>query len=274
MENAELVERSRRDFLAGCDMTTWAAVGGVPRLENGYIHVWNASVTALAARRDDLRAALSSAERERAMRFQGTMDRERFVVAHGVLRLLLADYAAHPPEALHFEEGRHGKPRLVVPESSLSFNLSHSGDVVLVAVMIGARVGVDVEVMHGRSEEELNRVAKRVFAIPEQRALESAAATHTLQFYSTWSRKEAYIKATGEGIAGGLAHFHVYGEDGTSLDQVRDSSRDDRWWLTDLVPASNHAGAVATDLGDARLETYRVDSDLITTLLATRADTR
>jgi 4'-phosphopantetheinyl transferase len=246
--------------------TQWNRPERVPSLEPGHVHVWNASVSRLMTEETLLRDVLDAQESERASRFRGELDRQRHLVAHGVLRLLLAEYASHPAESLRFEAEEHGKPRLSAPESNLSFNLSHSGDIVLIAVTVTARVGVDVEMMKARTADELNRVAEKVFALAEQRALQNSGERHTQQFYSTWSRKEAYIKGTGAGIARGLDHFHVYDEQGSALSDVRDSRSPGAWWLHDLVPETGYAGALATDLQDAVVEFLAATPELLRAL--------
>src|SRR5262249_23128168 len=145
---------------------------------------------------------LSPEERERADRFHFARDRDRFVIAHAVLRQILALYLQSQPELIQFVQQKHGKPELA-PESNplgLTFNLSHSGEVALVAVAAHMQLGVDVELM--RSDFGGEEIAERFFSRPEVEKLRLLAAhQRTRAFFQCWTRKEAYLKARGEGLS-------------------------------------------------------------------------
>ncbi len=162
-----------------------------------------------AARGDYLRFAelLATDENERAALFHYADDRVRFVVTRGVLRILLAEAEHGPPETLTLGADAHGKLELLHP-SSLRFNVSHSGEVALVALAEGREVGVDVEQVRERSD--LDDVAARFFAPTEARALaRSDRREHAQAFHRCWVRKEACVKAAGLGIRVPLAGFEV-----------------------------------------------------------------
>lgn len=165
----------------------------------------------LVARNDELIAVLSADERERASRFYRPEDARAYAMAHAHLRHIIARYVPSTPESLVFAVDDLGKPVLSTPVGSprIEFNLSHSGVFALVAVSLGRRVGVDVE--RWKNGFDYARLAARVFSPAEQAAL---AATHdeaesVAAFYAGWCRKEAYIKATGHGLARNLDHFDV-----------------------------------------------------------------
>jgi 4'-phosphopantetheinyl transferase len=146
-------------------------------------------------------ATLSEAEKTRAARFVKASDRARFIGSHAGLRNILGNcYCDRPAGALEFEFNPHGKPRLRdFPQ--VNFNLSHSGDLALVAVAQGkGRVGVDVEEV--RSEAVEHAVAERFFSPGEVKRLKSLdGAERILGFFRCWTRKEAYLKAIGRGIS-------------------------------------------------------------------------
>lgn len=153
-----------------------------------------------------LRQVLDAGERARADRFLRQADRRRFTVAHGVLRHILAAAVGRDPAALTFGAAAQGKPFLL--DEAVDFNISHSGTCVLVAVTVGAPVGVDVEAVRGLGDADA--LVARFYAPEEQRAFAAcAAAERPGAFFTLWTRKEAYVKALGQGLSLGLATFAV-----------------------------------------------------------------
>jgi 4'-phosphopantetheinyl transferase len=156
-----------------------------------------------AERLRELRALLSADEREREARFAFPDLRDRFAAARGQLREALAAALAQDPRALRFSYGKSGKPALVAGE--LQFNLSHSGDVALLALSLGGELGVDVELHRERSFTD---IAERFFAPGERAELRSLPEpARGPAFYDIWTAKEAFVKATGEGITVPLEDF-------------------------------------------------------------------
>ena len=153
---------------------------------------------------------LAPDERARADRFRFEEDRRRFTVARGVLRSILALYLDVEPAAIEFRYGAHGKPSLAetVDGCDVRFNLSHSYGLALHAFAIGREVGVDVE--HMRADTDVMGVARHSFSPGEVEALSSLPAGQRREgFFNGWTRKEAFIKAHGEGVALGLSRFDV-----------------------------------------------------------------
>ncbi len=159
-------------------------------------HVWVVPIQTLEPRFHNV---LSAEERERAARFRFDPDRERFLASHVALRQLVGTYMGVAAEAVQFREGPRGKPRV---EGGLEFNLSHSGDLALVGIA-RAPVGVDIERIAPR--KALMNIAARYFHTDETAWLESRGEGERLrEFYRLWTMKEAFLKATGTGLAGGL----------------------------------------------------------------------
>jgi 4'-phosphopantetheinyl transferase len=149
---------------------------------------------------------LDAAERERAKRFLFERDRRQYQVAHALKRLMLSTYTGGTvrPEVWTFELGTHGKPR-VAQEAGPRFNLSHTDGLVVCAVSERTEVGVDVENLDQHAPLDLSAT---YFAAPEQRWLRSLPpAAQRLGFFRLWTLKEAYIKATGMGLAQPLDAF-------------------------------------------------------------------
>jgi 4'-phosphopantetheinyl transferase len=171
-----------------------------------------------------LAAYLSDAENARMARFRFPDDRRRYLVAHGVLREILAEYTGSGnPARLGFREGPHGKPILDPP--GLKFNLSHSGELAMIAVSASREVGVDIERI--RPDLDVLAIAHRYFAPEEARRLTAlSAAQQTAEFFKLWTCKEAYAKARGMALAPAL----------------RQTIANDGEWGVESIDAGQHAG--------------------------------
>jgi 4'-phosphopantetheinyl transferase len=163
----------------------------------GLVRIWMVPVDVPAATAARCRNVLDEAERSRAAAFRKPRDQQRFTIAHGALRILAGQELAARPAALHWVPGRHGKPELAPPWSSLHTSLSHSGDLVAVAVSADRPVGVDVQ----RLVPDLAAVAlsARFFAPDEAHYVAAGcdAGDQADRFAYLWARKEAVVKATG-----------------------------------------------------------------------------
>jgi 4'-phosphopantetheinyl transferase len=220
------------------------------------LHVWRIDLRAWAARREELAALLDADERSRAARFKFDRLTLGFTIARGRQRSILGRYLGLDPAALRFRLGAHGKPELDLVEGAppLRFNLSHSGDFVLLAVTRERRVGVDIEAMT-RAIGEMEDIAERFFAPAEVaawRALPSTDRRHA--FFLCWTRKEAFLKALGDGLSRPLDSFEVELRPGASarlLSLDGDPAAAAAWRLVDLDPGSDYAGAVCYE-GDGR----------------------
>jgi 4'-phosphopantetheinyl transferase len=202
-------------------------------LAEGELHIWQATLDVGRDQADRLSRILSEDERERAARFHFERDRIRYTAGRAQLRTLLAGYLDAAPAELVFSYGANGKPSL--PAHAPQFNLSHSGALALCAVTADAEIGVDVELYDQTFGAE--RIPERFFAPDEVRALR--ALPEHLQargFLELWTRKEAFIKARGDGLSLALDSFSVtLGEDGPSLVRTGWSqSEPNQWRLLDL----------------------------------------
>jgi len=224
----------------------WRAPPAVP-LGATSVHVWR-----ILLRVGDPAALLpflSPDETERAGRFIFERDANAFIVAHAMLRRILADYLGVVPQSLAFVTGPFGKP--AISDSSdaggLEFNLSHSGDLALVAVSRDSPWGVDIERLDQRIEHL--ELAEQFFSPAERVVLRSlpAEGARTQGFFNAWTRKEAYLKATGHGITRGLHHFDVTlapSEPAALLADRLDPLAVQRWRMAALSPGAGYAAAV------------------------------
>ena len=244
---------------------SWPAPPGVLALDDAEVHVWRAPLDQPAGVVERLRSTLAEDEKLRAARFHFEKDRARFVVARGALRAILGRYLRVPPARLQFRYGPYGKPSLAAEfaASGLEFNVSHSHALGLIAVARGGALGIDVEHLRGDAAER--QIAERFFSACEVAALCGLpAAQQPRAFFDCWTRKEAYIKARGEGLSFPLAEFDVSlrPDEPAALLRVRGDAREaERWTLRALDVAPGYAAALVAQGHGWRLKTWRWEAD-------------
>lgn len=194
-----------------------------------------------------LRDTLSADERERAARYRFDVHRRAFEACRGAVREILGGYLAHAPAAVRFQYGPQGKPALQPDEAPLGFSVSHSGELGLCAVAREGALGVDVE--HLRPLDDALAIAERFFSPAERAALRTLQpAALEVAFFTAWTRKEAFIKAVGEGLSYPLADFDVTllpAEPARLLRIAGDDEAPARWRLAALDPAPGYVAALA-----------------------------
>jgi 4'-phosphopantetheinyl transferase len=207
-------------------------------LHENQVDVWWAELEQIPERLNVLRSTLSADELTRAARFRRPELQEHFVAARGILRSVLGQYLNCAPSAVSFAYGEHGKPRIADGQAAggLQFNLSHSGQHLAVAIAHQHAIGVDIELIcPGR---DIQALAKRFFAPQEARALAALSpAERPLAFFACWTRKEAFLKALGDGLSRPLRSFTVNVEPCSGarlLSTEWDPSEAARWSLCDL----------------------------------------
>lgn len=222
------------------------------------VHVWRASLEASISARDCCEATLSRDELDRASRFHFDRDRRRFIMARGVLRILLGDYLRTAPEALTFEYGSHGKPVLAdAYRGAITFNVSHSGELAAYAFSTRGDLGIDIEAIRPMPDAE--DIAARFFSsreVARLRALPPEA--RTAAFFRCWTRKEAYIKAVGDGLARPLDAFDVTfaPDEPARLTIEGEESETRRWTLEPLDAPDGYTAALVTE-GRRRVSAWR-----------------
>lgn len=175
----------------------------------------------------------------------------RFVTARSWSRRIIAYHLDEEPGRIRFDSGEHGKPRIAEPLGAIEFSLAHSGDIALLALSTKAMVGVDVE-QHDRKVEYL-AIAERFFSSAENAAMQDLKHDPVLlaeAFFTCWTRKEAYVKATGFGLSRGLGHFDVTVAPGLRPRLIADRldpAAADRWELMDVTVPSGYCGALAVE---------------------------
>lgn len=235
------------------------------KLSRAEIHVWSFPLHRPAPLVAALAELLAPDEHTRANRFRFDRDRRRFIVAHGTLRQILSRYAPAAPEQLQFRYNSHGKPQLTEAcgGDKVQFNLSHSHERGVCAVAHDQELGVDLEWI--RSLEDLDQIARRFFSANEYKQIRAIEEKHRLEaFYNCWTRKEAYVKACGDGLARPLDRFDVAllpGEPARFLAIEQSALEAKQWFLQSLAPAPGYVGAVALRGGHWRVECWRWPED-------------
>ncbi len=207
------------------------------------IHVWRIDLEQPETKLQSLAATLSSDEMARAERFYFQEHRERFIAGRGILRTILGRYLGIQPLEVEFNYQQRGKPVLAdaFANSGLAFNLSHSQGMGLCAVNCNRQIGVDLEYI--RPMSDIEALAKRFFLPREYEMLRSLSLNQQQEvFFRYWTCKEAYLKATGDGLSQ-LEQIEV------SLTPTEPAKLQifEDWSLFELVPANNYIGAVAVE---------------------------
>ena len=229
-------------------METILQIADIPALGSEDIHIWGAEVSASVHQLERLERVLCREEREKAARYVREADRKASILARGALRILLSAYSGERADEITFHYSENGKPS-VVPQGSgsspdqedaaggrdpIGFNVSHSGNWVVLAFGRSRQVGVDLEEV--RRDMDVMSIASRYFAPEETERIAAAADPHQL-FFHHWARKEAYVKAAGSGLFRELSSFSVPVEDGEK----------DGWYFQRLEAGHSYASAVVTD---------------------------
>ncbi|HKE55367.1 MAG TPA: 4'-phosphopantetheinyl transferase superfamily protein [Pyrinomonadaceae bacterium] len=234
------------------------------RLEDDEVHVWLATLQSPSSVILDLWRTLAPDEKQRALKFHFQRECDRFIVARGLLRAILGCYLVQAPEQIRFMYNEFGKPalRTSLGDRSLEFNLSHADSRALFAVTRQRRVGIDIERM--RSDLANETVAKHFFSTREQDDLSTLGPDEWQKgFFTCWTRKEAFVKAQGEGLSIPLSEFDVslLPEEAARLLKVRnDGTNAANWSLHELSVGSDYVAALAVEGHDWQLHCWKPSS--------------
>lgn len=228
----------------------WSPAPAVLTLPKEEVHVWYTSLEQPASLVEELAEILSEDELARAKRFYFDQHRKRFIIARGLLRRILGRYLEIEPREVEFSYGRYGKPALIEKlnkDKKLDFNLSHSQDIALSGVTCDRAIGIDIE--HLRPMNDAEQIAKRYFSEQENAVFQSLPIEQQQQaFFNAWTRKEAYLKACGDGITRPLNQVEVSLAPGEPAKILRIQGSPEtaaQWSIQDFIPASGYRGAIA-----------------------------
>jgi 4'-phosphopantetheinyl transferase len=229
-------------------------------LPEGEVHLWRIDLEAVRTNEDRWQQILSSDESARAARFHFPIDRQRFVSSRGLLRTILGGYLETNPDRLSFSYSKSEKPSLgpAYSGSGVMFNVSHSGGIALIAFARRREVGVDVEQVCGNFDAEA--LARRFFSAHEQEQLAALPKEEKFEaFFRCWTRKEAYIKATGEGLSLPLHQFDVSiaaGDCDALLSGQPDNADTAPWSLREVAVGPGYVGALCVHGHDWRQKNW------------------
>jgi 4'-phosphopantetheinyl transferase len=233
------------------EAVTWSQPAQDLAFQEDELHIWLAWLDVEEQERTRLRSYLSKDEVSRAERFIFPRDRDHFIVARGRLRELLGTYLHCPPHAVQFKTGRYGKLSLLDDGDQLRFNLSHSHGLALYGFCMGRELGIDTEKI--RPELAGEGIAERYFSAREQRQLaELPKELRDTAFFLCWTRKEAYIKAHGDGLQIALDSFDVSLKPGEP--ETLRSADSDRWSMRSFAPAPEFVAAI---VGEGEIQSTR-----------------
>ncbi len=234
------------------DTGEWLPIVRPHALEAGDVHVWRVSLSADVQDVTMARAILCDEERKRAARFLQAAHGDRFTLCRAALRRLIGAYLHVEPAEVVFRYGRHGKPSvdLGAKSADFAFNLAHSGALALIAFGRGCRLGIDLEEIN--PDREYQKIAHRFFNAGEVAVLDGLAPKERLHaFYQGWTRKEAFIKAHGMGLAMSLDSFEVALGPADQPRVIRLEGAlgaADTWSIVPLAASPRFAAALAVDV--------------------------
>jgi 4'-phosphopantetheinyl transferase len=225
----------------------------VPRklIYSNEVHVWRVFLDLTSVQIDYLQKILSADELTRVSRFHFEKDQKRFIAARGILRKILGHYLDKNPHDIRFEYTRHGKPMLASESGfdTIGFNLSHSDEFVLYAVTLDQNIGIDIERI--RDDVDMDQISQRFFSQGEISSLKQIQKNKCSEvFFQYWTRKEAFLKAMGEGISFPMAQCDVslINEMGLSPVILSGNNEDNScWYVQDLFPYRGYAAALAVE---------------------------
>lgn len=227
-------------------------------LKNNAVSVWLVDLDETTAADASL---LSPDEMDRAARFRFAIDRKRFVTCRSVLRTLLARYLGIPGAAIRFEYLANGKPRIDRQQnpSPICFNLSHSAQLALIALANNREVGIDIELV--LFDVDALALAAKCFSSQEQAAISALSRElQTPAFFACWTRKEAFVKATGAGLAFPLHEFSVPTNPAVSRQsevvRAKEGTRE-QWTLQDLHVPTGYRAALVAEGPACQVDVYR-----------------
>jgi len=214
-------------------METIDNILNVPRLSADAIHIWGVHIPDMLEQIPSLKGILSADECAKAARFHRESDRRSSIAARGALRVLLAGYTGISSSEIAFRYTDNGKPH--VTDSKVAFNVSHSGEWVVLAFGHDRSIGVDIEQI--KQAMGVKAIASRYFSEQELEWVEKADNPHKV-FFQLWARKEAYVKACGSTLFSEIKRVSV---------PIEDEAEQNGWFFHNLEAGSKYAAAMVTD---------------------------
>lgn len=223
----------------------WRSPQAKITLSRSEVHVWRVQLDPTVSRLQKLVSTLSAEEIKKADRFHSNIDRLRSLQSRGVLRDILGRYTQIKPSAIRLTKNSYDRPHLT-PRNDLDFNVSHSSNLILIAIARERSVGVDIERL--RSVANADGVAQQFFSGPENDFLQALPlAERQRAFFQCWTRKEAYVKALGTGLSTPLNEFTVSLANKDTPSLVINNADEFAWHVRELDAGDNYVAALAVE---------------------------
>lgn len=217
------------------------------------IHIYRLSINIPSERIYNFEKLLSADELKRANRFRFEKDKNHFITGRGLLRIILSRYLDESPAGINFSYHEKGKPYL--KDNSLKFNLAHSGGKAVYALTMNNELGIDLEIM--KELPDALDIASRFFSESEVSEFKNVSVENVkTAFFNCWTRKEAFIKAIGEGLSYPLADFSVTlkpGDEPKFLWIKNDPDEVNKWSLININAHDNFISSLAIKTSDTRI---------------------
>lgn len=213
-------------------------------LSDNKVHLWRANLNVSASRIEQLNSTLSTDEKDRAKRFKFVQHQNCFIAARGFLRQIIHYYLQIPQQDILFQYSDRGKPKLAY--NNLQFNLSHSQNIALYGITKKKLIGIDIEYV--RSNVDCSKIAERFFNYEEYKLIKGLDKEKQAQtFFHLWTIKEAYLKATGEGLVGGLdaVEINLDKESNTNIVKIGKETTVNNWFFSSFIPQDDFIATVA-----------------------------
>lgn len=224
----------------------WPISNKSPNLQMHQAHIWSAMLSCDTQKLKIFFDLLDANEQARAKRFHFEKDRNQFIASHGILRKILSGYLNVSPEKIIFSYNEFGKP-FIANQSDIQFNLSHSKNIALIGVTKNYSIGIDIEYI--KQMRDIDAIAERYFSAHEYSALKQLSTEEKqLAFFNGWSRKEAFLKAHGQGLSYSLEKIEVnlLANETAKFIAIHDANENiSDWELYNLEPANDFAAALA-----------------------------
>ncbi len=226
---------------------TWVTTPQPPSLDCSTVHVWRVGLDPGEATLKSVSSVLSAEEDVRAARFRFERHRRRFIVGRAVLRAIMGCYLDLPSKMVEFTYGPRGKPSVRQPgRKAICFNVSHSADLMVLAAGVDRDIGIDIEFV--REMSDMDQVAENCFSETELTTYRALHEEERRQaFFRCWTRKEAYVKALGDGLSAPLDSFDVSlapGQIPQFVNVRHDPAESSRWKMISFDPGPGAKGAM------------------------------
>jgi 4'-phosphopantetheinyl transferase len=225
------------------------------------IHIWIGELDQPVSEFNRFLQTISLDERMRAGWFHFQEKANRYIIRHGMLRMILGRYMGVKASALRFHHGKHGKPAMseIIGKENIRFNLSHSEEVAIFAFARNQEIGVDIE--HIRDIPEMEQIVKRFFSARDQIFYSALPRDKRREaFFHYWTSKEAFIKALGEGLSRSLEKIDVTLVPGEGNDlhiSAGEPCKESGWSIHTIRPAQEYAGALAIQSENLTLRSFK-----------------